>query len=46
MSSRYLILVAAFLFPIIVLPSANTIIAETNYDYKMDQISCGESLTA
>jgi hypothetical protein len=41
MSSVYLIL-GAFLSLIIVLSSANTIKAQTNYDYKMDQISCGE----
>jgi hypothetical protein len=38
MSSVYLIL-GAFLFLIIVLPSANTIIAQANCDYKMNQIS-------
>ena len=38
MSSVYLIL-GTFLFLIIVLPSANTIIAQTNYDCKMNQIS-------
>jgi hypothetical protein len=42
MSSVYLIL-GVFLSLIIVLSSANTIKAQTNYDYKMDQISCGES---
>ena len=38
MKSVYLIL-GTFLFLIIVFPSANTIIAQTNCDYKMNQIS-------
>ncbi len=38
MSSVYLIL-GTFLFLIIILPSTNTIIAQTNYDCKMNQIS-------
>ena len=38
MSSVYLIL-GTFLFLIIVLPSANTIITQTNCDCKMNQIS-------